>query len=170
MKNITLLFCFLLCIACKKEQSKQIVTTKVKRTVKTTEGTISLSLDGKTYIYDNIDWRKSKIINKENVKLSIRQEGFPIVQFMFPDIKKSLADGQEIFEIPDVHRPGFLPITLIFTMTKKDKEVITFRKGQVKVSFNDNHLIVEFTGEGRPMSDSKTIYPIEGTINVNLKK
>ena len=165
MKKIILISCIVLFFNCKKEQSDK--TLKVKKDTKiTANGTIELTLDGKTYIYDNINWKKSRIKNEKNLRLSIRQEELPEIQFRFPDIEKSLDNGQDTFSIPDLYRRGFSPITLIFVQKIKDKKrkVVTFRKGEITVNFKNNHLKVEFNGEGGPALDAKTIYPI----NINI--
>jgi len=161
----------MLLFACKKEQSKEKETAEVKQTSKkASKGTVQLTMDGKTFVYDDIDWKKSRIKNKENVRLSIRQEGLPQIMFRFPDIEKSLAGGPDSFELPDVHRHGFSPITLNFIMTLDDKkrEAISFRKGLVKASFKNNYLQIEFNGNGGPTLDDKINYPITGTLDINI--
>lgn len=170
MKNIMLICCFLLLIACKKEQSKEIEISEIKQTKNASKGTVELSMDGKIYVYDDIDWKKSRIKNEEDIRLSIRQEGLPQLKLRFPDIEKSLEDGQDTFQIPDVHRRGFSPITLNFIVTIEDNksEAITFRKGQVKASFKNSHFIMEFNGEGGPTLNAEIIYPIKGTINIKF--
>jgi len=169
MKKIILISCIVLFFNCKKERSDK--TQQAKKDIKiTAKGTIELTLDGKTYIYDDINWEKSRIKNEKNLRLFIRHDELPEIQFRFPDIEKSLADGQNTFDIPDLYRRGFLPITLNFIVTIKDKkrEAVTFRKGEIKASFKNNNLKIVFDGEGGPVLDAKTIYSISGTININI--
>lgn len=169
MKNLILMCCLLLFLNCKKDQQKD--TSVLKQTDRNTKkGTIKLTLEDKTYVYDNIDWGKSRIKNEEDIRLSIRQEGLPQIKFRFPDIEKSLAGGQSTFEIPDIYRKGFSPITLNFIVTIKDKkgEAITFRKGQIKANFKNNHFEMEFDGEGGPTLDDSKIYAISGIVNINI--
>jgi len=169
MKKIILISCIALFFNCKKKQSDKTLQVK-KETKITAKGTIELTLDGKTYIYDDINWEKSRIKNEKTLRLIIRQDELPQIQFRFPDIEKSLADGKDTFSIPDLYRRGFLPITLNFIVTIKDKssEAVTFRKGKIKASFISNNLKITFDGEGGPALDAETIYPITGTININI--
>lgn len=171
MKNLMVLCCLLLFLNCKEKEQKE--TSVLKQTViKTKNGAIELIIDSKTYVYDNIDWEKSGIKNDGDIRLSIRQGDLPKIIFKFPDIEKSLTDGQDTFEIPDVHRKGFSPITLNFIMNKeeegKKQEAVSFRKGKIKVSFKNNQLKMEFEGEGGPTLDDSKIYPISGTVNINI--
>lgn len=170
-KFYTLICCLTLFISCKNEQPQEIEVSQLKETTKNDQkGTIEVSMDGKTYVYNNIDWKKSRIKNEEDILLSIRQNGLPRVMFKFPDIEKSLRDGQNTFKIPDVNRRGFSPITLNFILSTNDKkrEAITFRKGQVKASFNDNHFVLKFEGQGGPTLDGKINYPIRGILDINF--
>lgn len=178
-----LLTIFLL-IGCKEQKKQDNAVAENKTGIKqeTLQGTMQLTLNGQTYVYDDIDRGKSRVkYDGEDVSLSLRQERFPIVKFRFPNIHKSLAEFSE-FKIPDVMRglktgkySGYhSPITLNFMVYSekegKNLEVTTLRKGTLRANFDNDRLHVEFEGEGGPALDSATLYPITGTIDIKMKK
>lgn len=173
MKSLIAFFILTILIGC-REKSSDIVGLMEKRQEKNNNlstGALKITINNKTYTYDNIDWKKSRIKLDEDIRLSIRQESLPRVQFIFPEVEKTLAEGQEVFKIPDIHRRGHSPITLNFMVTidGKTREGVTLRKGEMKVSLKDKHLIVKFNGEGGPTLNASVNYAISGLIDIKME-
>jgi hypothetical protein len=171
MKSTFIILSIAILISC--QNKIQDMPIKEMEIVK--KGTMKIILDGKTYNYNDINWKKSRInYDNDKIRLSIRQDDFPQLMFSFPYVKKSLVNGQGFFKIPDIHRRVSAPITLNFIVrTTNDKnskksEAVTLRQGQIKISLNNNKLEVEFEGEGGPTLRSSITYAISGTINMNL--
>lgn len=176
------IFALVLLLGC-KEQKKQEDETAENRTQvaqKTTKDTAQLTLDGKTYVYNNINWEKSRVkYDGEDVRLTLRQEKLPRIRFRFPDIHKSL-ERQSEFKMPDVLRGGKSggyfnsPITLSFQVYEKPEDihpkgVVSFHKGKLTANFENGRLHVEFEGEGRKaLVDEREYFPVSGTIDINL--
>lgn len=168
MKNIILVCSLLILISNSKERPAK--ASAFKKEDSEIKKDTELTLNGKTYVYDNINWEKSSVKNEKDIRLSIWQEGLPQIKFRFPEVKRSLADGQGTFKIPDIHRRGFSPITLNFIVALRDKKrvAVSFRTGVVIVSFTKENFTMEFSGEGGPTLDDSTTYPISGTVNINM--
>ncbi|MGB5437359.1 MAG: hypothetical protein WBM98_15795 [Maribacter sp.] len=134
------------------------------------KGTMKLVLDGKTYVYDNIDWEKSRVKYDDDISLSLVQERMPQLKFRFPDVKESLT-AQNNFKLPDIHR-GKLPISINFILYLKEegksREAWTFRTGELEAHLKNDRLQMSFEGVGGPSLDATKIYPISGSINIQL--
>lgn len=107
---------------------------------KTWQGSAQLTLNGKTYVPDEIDREKSR------------------VKFCAPDVHESLERQRE-FKIRDVLRGGRSggyfnsPIMLNFQVNEKPDDryptqVVFFHKGKLIASFDDGRLEVKFEGRG----------------------
>ena len=130
----------------------------------------TVTLNDQTFIYDNIDWDKTRIKFEEDLRITLRQGDLPQIRFKFPDIVKTLETGQTSFEFPDVHRRGFSPITLNFIRkTEAKNEAITMRKGKLEANLNGDILYLIFEGIGGPALDSDISYPISGNLLIKVK-
>ncbi|SDM89205.1 hypothetical protein [Kriegella aquimaris] len=178
-----LMMLLLIAMSCneKKRTNEAVAKAQISKS-ELGKGAMQLTLNGQTHVYNHIDWEKSRVkYDGENVSLRIRQKRLPIVKFRFPDIHKSLTEFSE-FKIPDVMRglksdkySGYhSPITLNFIVYSekegKKQEAITLRKGTLRANFDNDRLHVEFEGEGGPSLDSTALYPIIGTIDIQMKK
>ena len=171
MKKIVLFIVPVLFVACKKEQATKSVVQDTLG-LRTKKSSVTLIIDGKTYVYDHIDWKKSKIKKEEDLRLRILQAHLPRVEFKFPEIQKALSNGEGNFTVPDLDR-GLKQLQLKFfdeTRVVKNKlnKYIVFRKGEIQAKLSGNNFTMSFTGEGGPMADKTITFPISGTININF--
>ncbi|SFZ93425.1 hypothetical protein SAMN05428642_103126 [Flaviramulus basaltis] len=170
---ITLLVIIVLLISCKeskKHEEKTILKTEKVEVENASKGTLKLTLNGKTYVYNNIDWEKSRVKYDDNIRLSIVQERMPQLKFWFPDVKESLT-AQNNFKLPDIHR-GKLPISINFILYSeeggKSREAWIFRTGELRASLENDRFQMTFKGEGGPSLDSSKRYPISGELNIKM--
>ena len=173
----------LLIMACKERKEKAGALAEAENMIlpQASQGTAQLTLGSETFIYDDVDWEKTRVkYDGENLRLTLCQESLPRIRFRFPNIHESL-DQQREFKIPDVLRGGKSggyfnsPITLSFQVYESSgdilpKGVVSFHKGMLSASFEDGRLKVDFEGEGRTaLVDEKDYFPIKGTIDVRVK-
>jgi len=180
MKYFLIFISTLLCLACMGKSEKNEPNTTVvgsaketKEAIKNTrKGFITYTMEGKTYKYDNINWKKSKIKNEEDLRLRILQSQLPNVEFKFPEIRKALSKGEGNFKIPDLNR-GLKQLQLKFfdetrVVDNRLNKHIVFRKGEIQAKLSGNNFTMSFTGEGGPMVDKTITFPISGSININI--
>ncbi len=173
----------LLIMACKEHKEKTGVLAEAKNVIspQASRGAAQLTLGSQIFIYDNVDWEKTRIkYDGENLRLTLRQESLPRIRFRFPNIHESLEQQRE-FKIPDVLRGGKSggyfnsPITLSFQVYESSEDilpkgVVSFHKGKLSASFEDGRLKVDFEGEGRKaLVAEKDYFPIKGTIDIKVK-
>ncbi|MBD1262186.1 hypothetical protein HZY62_16415 [Maribacter polysiphoniae] len=162
-----------LSLSCKEDKNHPENSTPLdqkERTKTAFNGTMKLVIDGKTYQYDDIDWEKSRVKYDDNIRLSLVQERMPQLKFRFPEVKESLA-AQSTFKLPDIHR-GKLPISINFILYVKEegksREAWTFRTGELEAHLKNDRLQMSFDGVGGPSLDASKIYPISGSIDIQL--
>lgn len=182
MKNWCIKALVLLLLMSCNESPKKEKTTNQPNIVTADKGAMQLTLDGKTYVYDDIDWDKSRVkYDGEDVRLALRQDRLPRVNFWFPDVHESLEQQNE-FKIPDVLRGGKSggyfnsPITLSFQVYQKPEDhypkgSVAFDKGQLTSSFENGRLKVAFEGEGSTVfQDEKAHFPVSGTMDIKISQ
>lgn len=134
-------------------------------------GSVSITMEGKTYVLKDLDWRACKAsFENGEIQYLFRMDGSPVsLNLNFPT-QAILEKSSATFQIPEANSPKTV-IDLNFYNSERESsrmnKRIIFRKGTIQIDkLTKNSLKMSFEGEGGGMLESKKSFPITGEISV----
>lgn len=178
MRTSLLLVWYIMLFACSEGTNSRSNSDKqpdplVAKRVHMHTGSMSFVLDDQTYIYNDINWKKSRVNIEEDLRLRLLQDDLPNFEFKLPEIESALVNGERTFSIPDMDR-GLKQIQIKFFDEQRKEENklnkhIVFRAGEVQLKLSKSgNLQIHFEGEGGPMMNREVIFPISGTVKIEI--
>ena len=160
MKTILTLFIAITLLSCKESNTNSA-------------SVMTIEIDGVMHHFKTIDWSRSTVdFGEDKIHIELLEEGNPVNLNLHVHEMSILEKSSGDYKLPDDNKAGPTIYLDFFDKEREGKPAnrrIGFTNGEIKINqLSMDKLEMIFDGEGNGMLETGDLFPIKGSVNVNL--
>ena len=168
MKTLIAMLITITLISCKEAKTKDSLASNSSSTL-----IMTVEMEGVVHNFKSIDWSRSTVdFGTDVIHIELLEEGNPVSFNLHVHDMGILEKSSGDYTLPDDNKTGPTIYLDFFNKEREGKPAnrrIGFINGEIKINqLSKDKLEMIFDGEGNGMLETSDLFPIKGSVDVNL--